>query len=148
MDKDLFKKTEGELYNYKGLDIKIKSIEMDIEMLQNDITLKAINYNEKSGPTNAFSSSVENEVIRRDEVVKEQIQKLQRDKLLYVSRKNKIENALKCLNDKELKLVELRYFVKPKNEWAKIGFELNFDKDHCSKLRNKIINRLSEYIFN
>ena len=149
MEQDnLFKKTEYALYNYKDLDIKIKSIEIDIEMLQNDITLKAINYDEKSGATNAFSSSVENEVIRRDEVVKEQIQKLQRDKLLYVSRKNKIENALKCLSYKELKLVELRYFVKPKNEWAKIGFELNFDKDHCSKLRNKIINRLSEYIFN
>ena len=145
---NLLKKTEYALYDYKDLDIKIKSIEIDIEMLQNDITLKAINYDEKSGPTNAFSSSVENEVIRRDEVVKEQIQKLQRDKLLYISRKNKIENALKCLNDKELKLVELRYFVKPKNEWAKIGFELNFDKDHCCKLRNKIINKLSDYIFN
>ena len=92
MEQDnLFKKTEYALYNYKDLDIKIKSIEIDIEMLQNDITLKAINYDEKSGATNAFSISVENEVIRRDEVVKEQIQKLQRDKLLYVSRKNKIE---------------------------------------------------------
>lgn len=149
MEQDnLFKKTEYALYNYKDLDIKIKSIDIDIELLKNDITLKAINYDEKTGPTNAFSSSVENEVIRRDEVVNEQIQKLQKDKLLYISRKNKIENALKCLNDKELKLVELRYFVKPKNEWSKIGFELNFDKDHCSKIRNKIIKKLSEFIFN
>lgn len=119
MDKDLFKKTEGELYNYKGLDIKIKSIEMDIEMLQNDITLKAINYNEKSGPTNAFNSSVENEVIRRDEVVKEQIQKLQNAKKFYMIKKNKIENALQCLNGEEVKLVEMRYFQKVKNNWTK-----------------------------
>ena len=124
MDKDLFKKTEGELYNYKGLDIKIKSIEMDIEMLQDDITLKAINYNEKSGPTNAFNSSVENEVIRRDEVVKEQIQKLQNAKKFYMIKKNKIENALQCLNDEEIKLVEMRYFQKVKNNYPNTPLSL------------------------
>jgi RinA family phage transcriptional activator len=148
LDKDLFKKTEGELYNYKGLDIKIKSIEMDIEMLQNDITLKAINYNEKSGPTNAFNSSVENEVIRRDEVVKEQIQKLQNAKKFYMIKKNKIENALQCLNDEEIKLVEMRYFQKVKNNWTKIGFNLGMDRMTCSRLRNKIIKKLSDFIFN
>lgn len=145
---NLFKKTEYALYNYKDLDIKIKSIEIDIEMLQNDITLKAINYDEKSGPTNAFSSSVENEVIRRDEVVKEQIQKLQRDKLLYVLRKNKIENALNCLTKEEVKLVQMRYFTKPKCSWIKIGLDLGMDRVTCCGNRNKIINKLSDYIFN
>lgn len=149
MEQDnLFKKTEYALYNYKDLDIKIKSIEIDIEMLQNDITLKAINYDEKSGPTNAFSSSVENEVIRRDEVVKEQIQKLQRDKLLYICRKNKIKNALLCLTAEELKLVEMRYFTKPKQGWVRIGLELSLDKDYCCTLKNKIVKKLSGYIFN
>jgi len=145
---NLFKKTEYALYNYKDLDIKIKSINIDIEMLENDITLKAINYYEKSGPTNAFSSSVENEVIRRDEVVKEQIQKLQRDKLLYVSRKNKIENALNCLSEEELKLVKMRYFSKPKCSWVKIALDLGMDRVTCCGNRNKIINKLSNYIFN
>ena len=71
MEKDnMFKKTEYALYNYKDLDIKIKSIDIDIDMLENDITLKAISYEEKTGPTNAFSSSVENEVIRREEKMK------------------------------------------------------------------------------
>ena len=81
MKDNLFGKTESALYNYKDLDIKIKSIDIDIEMLKNDITLKAISYEEKSGPTNAFSSSVENEVIRRDEVVKEEIERLLKDNL-------------------------------------------------------------------
>lgn len=145
---NLFKKTEYALYNYKDLDIKIKSIEIDIEMLQNDITLKAINYDEKSGPTNAFSSSVENEVIRRDEVVKEQIQKLQRDKLLYVSRKNKIENALELLTKEEGTLVNLRYFSRPKKSWVEISRVMNIAHTHCCTMRVKIINNLSEYIFN
>lgn len=148
MEENLFKKTEYALYNYKNLAIKIKSIEMDIEMLQNDITLKAINYNEKSGPTNAFDSSVENEVIRRDEVVKEHIQKLQNAKKFYMIKKNKIENALQCLNDEEVKLVEMRYFQKVKNNWTKIGFNLGMDRMTCSRLRNKIIEKLSDFIFN
>lgn len=48
MEENLFKKTEYALYNYKNLAIKIKSIEIDIEMLKNDITLRAINYDEKA----------------------------------------------------------------------------------------------------
>lgn len=148
MEENLFKKTEYALYNYKDLDIKIKSIEIDIEMLKNDITLKAINYDEKTGPTNAFASQVENEVIRRDEVVKEQIHKLQRDKLLYLSRKNKIENALNCLTKEELKLVQMRYFTNPKWSWVRIGLDLGMDRVTCCGNRNKIINKLSDYIFN
>lgn len=148
MDKDLFKKTEGELYNYKGLDIKIKSIDIDIELLKNDITLKAINYDEKTGPTNAFNSSVENEVIRRDEVVQQQLNKLEKDKFLYVSRKNKIENALELLTKEERTLVNLRYFSRPKKSWVEISRVMNIAHTHCCTMRVKIINNLSGYIFN
>lgn len=145
-NKDI-KKVEDILYDYKDLDIKIKSIEIDIEMLQNDITLKAINYDEKLGPTNAFSSSVENEVIRRDEVVKEQIQKLQRDKLLYISRKNKIENALGLLTKEERMLVGLRYFSRPKKSWVEISRGMNIANTHCCAMRLKVIDKIKKYIY-
>lgn len=137
---------ENDLRDYKYLDIKIKSIEMDIEMLQNDITLKAINYDEKSGPTNAFSSSVENEVIRRDEVVKEQIQKLQKAKLFYLYKKNKIENALNYLTKEELKLVEMRYFTRPQKSWVEISNVMNIANTHCCTMRLKIIDKIKKYI--
>ena len=149
MEKDnMFKKTEYALYNYKDLDIKIKSIDIDIEMLENDITLKAISYEEKTGPTNAFSSSVENEVIRREEKIQEQINKLKRDKLLYKSRKLKIENALELLTKEERKLVELRYFSRPKKSWVEISRVMNIAHTHCCTMRIKIINNLNQYIFN
>lgn len=147
-DNKLFGKTEYALYNYPELDIKLKSIDIDIEMLKNDITLKAISYEEKTGPTNAFNSSVENEVIRREEIVEDQIQKLKKDKLLYSARKMKIENSLSLLTPEDLKLVKLRYFTKPKNSWVAIGLDLNMDRVTCMQRRNKIINKLSEYIFN
>lgn len=149
MEKDnMFKKTEYALYNYKDLDIKIKSIDIDIDMLENDITLKAISYEEKTGPTNAFSSSVENEVIRREEKIQEQINKLKRDKLLYKSRKLKIENALELLTKEERKLVELRYFSRPKKTWVEISRVMNIAHTHCCTMRIKIINNLNQYIFN
>ena len=78
-----FKKTESSLYNYNSLDVKIKNIEIDIENLENDITVRAISYDEKSSPTNKFSSSVEDEVIRRDEYIKEQICILKAKKKYY-----------------------------------------------------------------
>lgn len=149
MEKDnMFKKTEYALYNYKDLDIKIKSIDIDIDMLENDITLKAISYEEKTGATNAFSSSVENEVIRREEKIQEQINKLKRDKLLYKSRKLKIENALELLTKEERKLVELRYFSRPKKSWVEISRVMNIAHTHCCTMRIKIINNLNQYIFN
>ena len=79
---DLFRKTEYALYNYKTIDLRIKNIEIDIECLKNDISIKAINYEEKVGPTNAFNSSVEDEVIRREEKVTEFIERLETEKFL------------------------------------------------------------------
>lgn len=149
MNKDnIFGKTEYALYNYKDLDLKIKSIDIDIECLKNDITLKAITYEEKTGPTNAFNSSVENEVIRRDEEVKEQIYRLEKNKLLHKSRKAKIELALNSLTEEERKLVEMRYFSKPTNSWVQIGLALNSDSAQCCRNRTGIINKISEYLFN
>lgn len=144
----LFKKTEYALYNYKHIDVKIKSIEIDIESLKNDITLKAIKYEEKTASTNAYNSSVENEVIRREETVMKEIVKLEKDKYLYQQRKEKIKLALECLAEEDRKLIELRYFSNPQKTWLEISFDMNIDKDKCCKMRKKLINILSYYIFN
>lgn len=134
------KEIENDLCDYKYLDIKIKSIEMDIEMLQNNINLNAINYNEKLGETNTFNSSLENEVI------KEQVEKLQKAKKFYLYKKNKIENALKYLTKEELKLVEMRYFTRPKKSWVEISEVMNIANTHCCTMRLKIIDKIKKYI--
>lgn len=146
--RNLLKKTEGVLYAFKDIDIKIKSIEIDIEALKNDITLQAVQYEEKSAPTNAFNSSVENEVIRRDEKVMQYIKRLEKDKYLHQTRREKIKLALEALSAEDRKLIELRYFSKPRKSWTEVGYKLNKDKDNCCRARKKIINTLSYYIFN
>ena len=138
-----FKKTEYTLYNYKSLEVKINNIKIDIENIENDITVRAVGYEERTQATNDFHSSVENEVIHIDEKVKILKAKLKYNQDL----KKKIDNALEQLPDIELKLVKLRYFSKERRTWVSVGQELGFDKDYCMKLRNKVINNLSELIF-
>lgn len=144
---DKFKKMEKTLYDYRKLDTAINNIDIDIEHMKNDITLKAISYEEKSSPTNAFSSTVENEVIKRSEHMEKEIARLRSLKADKMALRTKIYNALKDLKENEYRLVELRYLDKEKRTWLDIGLELGFDMGYCQKLRNKIINELTEIIY-
>ena len=65
--KDIFKQAEKILYDYKYLEPKIKTIELKIKQIENNSTLSSIDYSkEKLSKTNAFSSEVEDKVIRRE----------------------------------------------------------------------------------
>lgn len=145
---NIFKRTEYTLYNYKSLEIKIKNIEIDIENLVNEYQgVTGITYEERTGPTNKFNSSVENEVIRREEELGDLIEGLHRSRTYNLNIKKKIDNALGTLPPDELRLVQLRYFKKPKPTWIAIGKDLTMDKDYCCKKRDEIINHLSELIY-
>ncbi|NFA43378.1 DUF722 domain-containing protein [Clostridium botulinum] len=147
MKNNIFKKTEKVLYDYKNLDIKIQNIDLQINTLENDISVSGVSYEERSSPTNAFSSVVENNVIKREEFTFEQINKLAILKNKTINLKKSIDNALNTLNHEERELVELRYFSKNKKTWVEIGMLLSIDKDYCSKLKNRIINQLSNYLY-
>ena len=138
-----FKRTEYTLYNYKSLEVKINNIKIDIDNIENDITVRAVGFDEHTQSTNAFHSEVESEVIHIDEKVKTLKAKLKYNQDL----KKKIDSALEQLPDIEIKLIKLRYFSKERRTWVSVGQELGFDKDYCMKLRNKVINNLSELIF-
>lgn len=147
MKEDSFKKTEATLYMYKSLDIKIKNINIDIENLENDITVKAVNFDERTASTNAFNSTVENEVIKRDEFIQEQLEILKAKLKYYKDLKIKIEGALSQLTAIERKIVELRYFNKEKMNWIQISLEINLDKNYCITVKNKIIKKLHDLIY-
>ena len=146
MDEKL-KKTEEALYNYKKMGIIIKNIQIDIDNLLNDVTFKAVLYDNIAGKTNLDNSSVENEVIKREEYIKEQVDILKAKLKYNKDLKVKIEGALEGLSSVEYKLISLRYFSKDKKTWISIGCELGFDKDYCIKMRNKIIKKMSELIY-
>lgn len=149
MKENLFKKTEKTLYDYKNLDLRIEIVDLDIEILMNDVSCAGVSYEDKGGPTNAFNSVVENEVIRRDEHVMNTIEKLKKNKAKIIASKLKVDKALKMLNDEEYKIVELRYFdtKKKRRTWVEIGMILGIDYIVCCKMKNKIINKLKDEIF-
>lgn len=150
MEQDsLFKRTEYVLYNYKGLEIKIKNLEIDIEELENNYTgVTGVSYAERVGPTNKFSSSVENEVISREENEEVIIARLKANRDYSMNLKKKIDNALETLSPDEQRLIVLRYFNKPKRTWLAIANDMHIDKDSCCRMKNSVVNRISNLIYN
>lgn len=142
-----FKEIEHHLYEYKNIDSFVKLIDIKIKKLTNDIDLPIGDvFAEKSSKTNKFSSVVESEVIRRDEVVQKEINKLKQLKVYKIIQKKIIDTSLELLEEEERNLVELRYFSKPTKTWTSIASELNQSVDNCIKVRKKVINKLSNYI--
>ena len=58
---------------------------------------RTISYEERSSPTNAFSSSVENEVIRREKYTYKEIDVLELEKQKRLYQKEIIDNILELL---------------------------------------------------
>ena len=144
---DRFKKTEYYLYKYKDIDKLNQLADIKIKKLLNDVSIGGGDmFGEKSSPTNKFSSSVEDEVIKRSETIQVEIDKLKREKEERNLEKELISTSLTLLAEEERHLVELRYFSKPTREWASIADELNQSTDNCIKIRRKVIEKLADYI--
>ncbi|MEF9952215.1 MAG: siderophore-interacting protein [Clostridium sp.] len=145
MDKQLFRKTEGRLYNYKSLKAEVANINIELEEIKRSYKgCSAIEYSEKAASGNAFNSVVENEVMLREKRVQELMDELHRKELIV----KKIENALNTIKDceREYKIIELKYFKKIKT-WELIGECLGLSGDYTRELCNGIVNRLSKIIF-
>lgn len=61
-----------------------------------------------------------------------------------LSVKSYIEERIKALDEK--RIVELRYFTKPKRSWTSIQNELNLSPDTAYRKRRNIINRIAKYL--
>ncbi len=65
-EENLYKKTDGVLFNYKSIKAEIFNLEIEIEELQEEYDgVKGMTYEEKTGSTNAFNSSTENEIMKK-----------------------------------------------------------------------------------
>lgn len=132
-----FKKVESMLYNYKNTQAEIKILKRDLEILENDYKgTSSISYEERTQSTNSFSSTVENEVIRRAE----RIQQLRNKIRLKEIEIENIDDALETLNpDDKLFIVE-RYFNKRSNKY--VASLLNIAEQTACTYKNRIVNLL------
>lgn len=138
-----FKQVEKMLYDYKYLEARIKVIDLKIKQEQNNSTLSSIDYSkEKLSPTNAFSSEVEDEVIRREK----EINRLQQEKNDLSYRKQIIDTFVDTLIEDYKQLVRYRYFNNPKLSWKEIALNMNIGTDTCIRFRRDIINKAIDYL--
>ena len=142
--KELFKKVEGRLHNYKNLEAQIKNLELDIEKEKNDYRgCSAINYDERTGVTYNISRTVENEVIAKEK----RIGKLMQTKLEKEIEKKKIENALTTLDSRETDLFNLLYNSRSKNNMKYISIKLHMDRSHCYRMRETIVYKVMSILY-
>ncbi|KGJ49711.1 hypothetical protein [Paraclostridium dentum] len=142
--KELFKKVEGKLHNYKYLEMQINNIELDIKKEKMEYRgCGAISYDEKSGVTYNISRSVENEVISKEK----RVSKLLQSKLEKEIEKQKIENALSCLDANETNFFELFYNSKSKNNMKYISMKLHMDRSHCYTVRERLVYKIMGMLY-
>ena len=142
--KELFKKVEGRLHNYKNLEVQIKNLELDIEREKSDYRgCGAIGYDEKTGVTYNISRTVENEVIAKEK----RIGKLMQTKLEKEIEKKKIENALTTLDSRETDLFNLLYNSRSKNNMNYISIKLHIDRSHCYRMRETIVYKVMSILY-
>lgn len=141
-EQNLYKKTDGVLFNYKTIKAEIDNLELDIDELKEQVNgVSGISYEEKTGPTNKFSSSVENEILKKEK----EINKLLRERSSKKRLISKIDNAMETLNEDEKRIIELRCFER--KSWTKVGMITKIEPDYCGRIKRKVINKLSELIW-
>ncbi|EQK42754.1 putative sigma factor [[Clostridium] bifermentans ATCC 638] len=142
--KELFKKVEGKLHNYKYLEMQINNIELDIKKEKMEYRgCGAISYDERTGVTYNISRTVENEVIAKEK----RISKLMQNKLEKEIEKQKIENALSCLDANETNFFELFYNSKSKNNMKYISMKLHMDRSHCYTVRERLVYKIMGMLY-
>lgn len=143
MNKELFRKTEGALYNYKTLIAEVENLKIAIAEEKKEYKgCSAITYEEKTAPTNKFNSTVENEVMTKDK----QLNRLNEELEIKQLSIQRIENALEPIVGREKEIVELKYFKKLKT-WEMVGERVNLSGDYCRNLGKDIIERVSKILF-
>lgn len=141
-DQDLYKKTDGVLFNYKTIKAEIGNLELEIEELKAECDgVKGMTYEERTAPTNAFNSSVENEILKKEK----EINKLLREKRSKERLISKIDNAVETLDEDEQEIIKLRCFEK--KSWARVGTITKIDGDYCGRIKRKAVNKLAELIW-
>jgi DNA-directed RNA polymerase specialized sigma subunit len=118
---------------------EIKNIDLEIEQMEY-VGCSGISYEEKSSPTNSFSSSVENEVVSREKRIVI-LNQSRRETLMKI---NKIDNALETLEPRDLDIIKLRYFDNLNNRIIAIRLELT--EEWICTLKAIVINKLSTLI--
>lgn len=146
IEDELFIKAEGGLYNYNTMKARLSSYKLDLEYLKNNYEgcRGKLYTNAAASNKNDFFSTVESELIRKEEKIQDLKFKIIKTEMQI----KKIENALLLLSDEELELVKFRYFsnrsIAP--SWIDVSERLGYSQKTCRNMRDRIIDKIKALI--
>ena len=129
---------ENLLKNYRKNKYKINYIDIEIEEIERSFEgVRGLNISqEKTGPTNKFNSSVENEIINKERRIEEL--KIKKDNLQTEIKK--AETFLEYLEGRNKKVIEMRYIKGLK--WDDISEILEISNPTSIKIKDESIQEL------
>ena len=129
------------MHNVPKLKIEIDNLQLDLEEVEEIMGIHGQSGNVAAGSsTYAFNSAVENEVIDRDENLEERKRKIIASISKKERRLKRIENNLSLLSEKQMLLVELKYFKDYPN--SRVCDILDISESAMSKRRKNAIIKL------
>lgn len=141
-DKILYDELENILDNYNNIKIEIKNARLEIEEIESEyLGASAINYDEKTGQTNKFSSVVENEVLQKEKLVNRLEKEIESKQRLI----QKIDNSLETLLETERKVIEYKFFKRL--QYKEIEQLLGMDRNYCCDLKRRTVEKLIPLVF-
>ena len=137
-----YRKVEWMLYNIKKNKVKIKNLKLEKERVEHSYKgCGGFVFEERTCNTYKITSSVENEVIAKEE----RVQKLNNQIRSLEIQIEKIENALSILTEQELKIIELQYFKQMRSK--DVAQQLLYTAQYYCSLKKHILDKLIDYIF-
>lgn len=143
MKEKTFKDIEHMLYSYKRVKAEINDIDIEIsEILDNEYEGISGQHNEvhEGSPTNKISSTVESQVLSRENEV-EYLRRIKRSKERYIKR---IDNMITILSDNERQFITLKYFECKRHK--DIVSIMSLSEDGISSKRRVVISSLVDFI--
>jgi len=137
--------TKQLLYNYPSYVQAIHNYRQQILVATGERTYPSgiSNYSiEPPSVTNEFHSTTETHAIRNIINQAREIDKIQRDLREYERVVRAINLALVKLREIDRKLIELRYFEKPKLSWVDVAERLEISDRHAKRLEKRVISNL------
>jgi DNA-directed RNA polymerase specialized sigma subunit len=132
-----YKETEYLLYNYKMFQISVENMQMEIEYLEKEDSLKGLNYdNISTSPTHKINSITEDIALSVSEKIHFLEHNINRNKRIL----ERIDRAMCGLTRKERTMLELRYIEGMR--WESIVSETNYSERHCRRIRSMAINKM------
>lgn len=130
--------TLEQLKEYRNILAEIRAIDLEIQELNDEDNIKGVSqcYEEKTGRTNKFNSIVENQAVN----IQDKIMQLEYKKRCCERQIARIDNALSVLNEKEKRVLEMKY-LKGLN-WESITFSLDRTYQQCKKIEKQAIKTI------